>query len=380
MGYLHLCLDHNFIERSRDMFERYYSGENIFLINKRREDFKIIKNKENFFGIPYGNSECFNEVWDICLKNDISVIVLHGMSRSQKNLIEFLFTKRKFKVYWIFWGYEMYQTLAFKYNYKLTDEKFSIFKPHTYLYPNNITYKLRKLINKAYIPDAFEYLLPYIDYFCFWNYYDYELLCRYFKNKIKYKYFNYGGICDKNDVSRLLFPMEDRTASVIMINHQASQTGNHKMVMDYLSKLDAENRFFKMVPLSYGSSSLRKYVLKLGNALFKDRFIPVKDYLPVEEYYKMLSKVDVAIFGQTRQEAAGNIIHLLRNGVKIFLRNDNSLLQYYRSKGFLVFSFEDDLKSISDLKSLTMTEKERNRKCYLDNISYCDDFMPNFFE
>ena len=105
------------------------------------------------------------------------------MSRSQKNLIEFLFTKRKFKVYWIFWGYEMYQTLAFKYNYKLTDEKFSIFKPHTYLYPNKITYKLRKLINKAYIPDAFEYLLPYIDYFCFWNYYDYELLCRYFKNR-----------------------------------------------------------------------------------------------------------------------------------------------------------------------------------------------------
>ena len=146
-------------------------------------EFKIIKNKENFFGIPYGNSECFNEVWDICLKNDISVIVLHGMSRSQKNLIEFLFTKRKFKVYWIFWGYEMYQTLAFKYNYKLTDEKFSIFKPHTYLYPNKITYKLRKLINKAYIPDAFEYLLPYIDYFCFWNYYDYELLCRYFKNR-----------------------------------------------------------------------------------------------------------------------------------------------------------------------------------------------------
>ena len=77
----------------------------------------------------------------------------------------------------------MYQTLAFKYNYKLTDEKFSIFKPHTYLYPNKITYKLRKLINKAYIPDAFEYLLPYIDYFCFWNYYDYELLCRYFKNR-----------------------------------------------------------------------------------------------------------------------------------------------------------------------------------------------------
>ena len=42
--------------------------------------------------------------------------------------------------------------------------------------------------------------------------------------------------------------------------------------------------------------------------------------------------------------------------------------------------FEDDLKSISDLRSLTMTEKEHNRKCYLDNISYCDDFMPNFFE
>lgn len=97
MKRLHLCLDHNFIEQSRDIFEKYYPNENIFLINKQSKDFKIIKDKKNFLGIPYGNKEYFEEVWGICVNNDINDIVIHGMSQAHHSIIKYLSEKKDLK-------------------------------------------------------------------------------------------------------------------------------------------------------------------------------------------------------------------------------------------------------------------------------------------
>ena len=382
MKYLHLCLDHNFIEKSYDMFDKYYPGKNIYLINKNPDDFKIIKDKSRFIGIPYQRKENFDRVWEICQSEEIYTLVLHGISLSQRKIVEYLLSKRDFKIYWIFWGFELYQTLAFKHGYKLIDERFSLFKPHTYLFPSKITYIMRKLLNKAYIPESLEFLLPHIDYFCFWNKFDYELLCKYYKTSIKFKYFNYGGIYNKETQLNFLYPLKNKEGNdpVIMINHQASQTGNHMTIMKRIHEIDSLNRFTKLLPISYGSIRLRAQIKDVGSKLFNEKFYPVENYMNVDEYYKLLSNVDVAVFGQHRQEAAGNIIQLLRNGVKIFLRNDNNLLNYYKSKGYLVFSYEDDLNSYEDLQPLTLEEKEHNRNCYIQSIPYCDDFMPNFFE
>lgn len=87
MKYLHLCLDHNFIEKSYDMFDKYYPGKNIYLINKNPDDFKIIKDKVRFIGIPYHKKEYFDKVWNICEKENVNTIVLHGMSSYQKRLL-----------------------------------------------------------------------------------------------------------------------------------------------------------------------------------------------------------------------------------------------------------------------------------------------------
>ncbi|MDE5674360.1 MAG: hypothetical protein K2I44_03300, partial [Muribaculaceae bacterium] len=118
---------------------------------------------------------------------------------------------------------------------------------------------------------------------------------------------------------------------------------------------------------------------KLGNKLFGHKFKPILNYMQRDEYFNMLKSVDIAIIRNIKKKASGNIIQLLKNGVKVFLRNDNNLLEYYRQKGYIVFSFEDDLIDLNSLKSLTLDEKEHNRKCYLSNLVYYDDFMPNFF-
>ena len=103
------------------------------------------------------------------------------------------------------------------------------------------------------------------------------------------------------------------------------------------------------------------------------------EYLKTDEYFKMLKNVDVAVFGQRRQEASGNIIQLLRNGVKVFLRNDNSLLEYYRKQGYIIFSVENDLTRETLFTPLSLDEQVHNRQTYLDNRFYYSDFMPEFF-
>ena len=86
--------------------------------------------------------------------------------------------------------------------------------------------------------------------------------------------------------------------------------------------------------------------------------------------------------GHRRQEAGGNISFLLRNGKKVFLREDNTLLQYYRDLGCFVYSFEKDLNSKDDLRPLTKEQQEINRNVMLKRISpeKIDDMMLNLFK
>ncbi|MDE5645748.1 MAG: hypothetical protein K2I45_08925, partial [Muribaculaceae bacterium] len=120
--------------------------------------------------------------------------------------------------------------------------------------------------------------------------------------------------------------------------------------------------------------------LRIGKLMFGEKFRPILGYMPQSEYFDMLDKVDVAVFGQRRQEASGNIIQLLRNGVKVFLRNDNNLLYYYRDKGYLIFSFEDDLKDMKSLEALSIEDQQHNRDCFMRNRLYYDKFMPFLFD
>lgn len=131
--------------------------------------------------------------------------------------------------------------------------------------------------------------------------------------------------------------------------------------------------------ISYGSPRVRNHVLKIGKKLFASQFQPIFEYMPRDEYFALITSVEVAVFGARRQEASGNISTLLRNGVKVFLRENNNLLQYYKEKGYILFSFENDLHSMKDLKPLTVEEQKHNKECSIKNRILYDQFMPSFF-
>lgn len=378
MGILHLCFDGNFINNSIEVFERYYPGQNLFVVDKEKKDLRMLRDDEHLLGIPL-TEENFPKIHQLCVDKQIDKILIHGIKRDFIDCLKYLKQRGDYKIYWIFWGYELYFTLGLLGKYKLTDGTINPFSKKTYYSNNRLSYMVKRIYyGKKIISSALKDALDIVDYFCFWSYKDYELLQAHFHTNMKYKFFAYMAYERTKDIVDI-DELPAKGCKTIMINHQASNTGNHATLMKRIARLDTNNEYKKVVPLSYGSPLVRKSVLDQGKKLFGTQFQPILEYLPRDEYFKQLA-VEVAFFGSNRQEASGNISILLRNGVKVFLREKNNLLQYYREKGYIIFSFEHDLNAIEDLKPLTPEEQKHNRECSIKNRIYYDRFMPSFFE
>ena len=102
--------------------------------------------------------------------------------------------------------------------------------------------------------------------------------------------------------------------------------------------------------------------------------------MPLNEYNNFLDSIPVAIFGTMRQEAAGNIMRLLKSGTKVYFREKNPLFQYYKEKGFIVFSFERELNDITDLQCLSEEGQLHNMQVAENMRVFYEDFMPSFFD
>lgn len=380
-GILHLGFNGNLQEDSFKVFERYYPGKNIMLAKPPRKGdaLKIHLSGNIFRWIDYGDSKYYEEILELCKVKGVGKILLHSASRSNVNLAEFLKSRIECKVYWLFWGFELYTALGEDIGVSFVDEHFNVFKPRTYLMPNRIKHYLRRFRYGINYVDVIKKASEVVDYFCFWNKYDYYLYTKYFGDRVKYKYFGYTSRYKENETDAEETYDFPQKIKAVIINHQASVTGNHITLMRRIRMLDPDKTFRIYMPLSYGSKYLRRCCLKKGRKWFKNSFYPILRYMPKEEYFSIINKPQVALFGQKRQEASGNISRLLIEGTKIFLREDNPLLGYYRDKGYYVFSFENDLRTIEDLSPLTYDEQVHNRKVWYRTRTYYDDFMPDFF-
>lgn len=367
-------MDHNFVSDSRKVFEKYYPGQNTFVVCAKSDNLRMIRDKENFMVMDLYDRDNYGKLLSICREHTVDRIVLHGMRDYMATLLPYLRKHIQLKIYWLLWGYELYETLGYEKNYPLFDQRFSPFSKLSYLLPNRISAVVRKLTGN-YRAGKFARIFEEVDYLCFWNKRDYDLLKKHFDVRAEYRFFTYKANEHGQDPADM-FKLREREAVNVMINHQASVFGNHESMMKLISRIDRDNRLNKIVPLSYGHPLIRKNVLKAGRRIFGDKFKPVLEYMSGKDYFALLDSVDVAVFGQRRQEASGNIIQLLKNGVKVFLRNDNNLLAYYREKGYIIFSVEDDLISFGSLTPLTLDQQRHNRECYLKNRYYYDDYMP----
>lgn len=148
---------------------------------------------------------------------------------------------------------------------------------------------------------------------------------------------------------------------VIQVGNSATATNQHMQALDMLSKF--KDRDFELfLPLNYGAAGYEHYadeVVDHAVGLFgPNRVIALRERIGGADYLELLSKVDVGVFNNNRQQAMGNISQLILMGAKVYLRKDVSMWKHFESLGCVLndfdsitqLSFEDFIKEDPEVK------------------------------
>jgi hypothetical protein len=189
---------------------------------------------------------------------------------------------------------------------------------------------------------------------------DYEMLLKYYpKLKIKpwkeFFYYPIDSVLSKDLLEKWI------EGNNIQIGNSASITNNHEYAMRYLSQLNLENKKI-YVPLSYsGTKEYKETVKNKGLEYFGNNFIALDNFLPLEEYNKLMLSFNVAVYGNFRQEAVGNILISLYLGAKVFLPENNPVYLWAKKLNLIIFALESiSQKDIDEVLDITSRNHNRN--------------------
>ena len=235
-------------------------------------------------------------------------VILHGISDPRLVLILFFMPWVLSKCHWVIWGGDLY-------SYKLSG--------------NDYRRKLNEIFRRGVIK-RFGYFITYIRG-------DYDLACKWYSAKgVLYECFMYPSNLYQEE------PMQDtlHDGINILLGNSADPSNNHMDVLDKLRPFAAENIYI-YCPLSYGDSEYAKKVTVCAKSIFGHKFIPLLDFMVFDDYMKILSKIDIAVFNHKRQQGMGNTISLLGMGKKVFMRDDVTPYAMFTELGVKAYPISD---------------------------------------
>jgi len=128
----------------------------------------------------------------------------------------------------------------------------------------------------------------------------------------------------------------------LLLGNSASATNNHLELFNLLTKLDLGNRKL-IAPLNYGDDYYADEISRIGFKYFGDRFMPIRSFMPIDEYHESISTCGTVLMNHVRQQAGTTIATALYKGAKVYLRNENPLTTFYRNMGVRLYSIQGDL-------------------------------------
>lgn len=157
----------------------------------------------------------------------------------------------------------------------------------------------------------------------------------------------------------------DKTAQntiCIQIGNSATETNNHFEIIDFLKKFQSENiKIF--APLAYGESVYADKVINYGKEVFNDKFIGITEFMDFKKFVLFMSRMDIIIFNNERQQAMGNLWLAMYLKKKIFIREESTLWGYFENDYNIIINKTKTLKDIafSDLTYRNETQLESNK-------------------
>jgi hypothetical protein len=362
---LHLIHNDKFFLPAFTAFENNYPNQNLYLCLTSINDKTVYTRDKNVLYVSLLTIQGVRKVKKFLKNHHIYNILVHNADNQKINFALDFKNKYNCRIYWIFFGADLYARLIEDNKYQAFDQ-ITISKEHKIPIRKNV---INLFQNLSYIylfgklpNNKFDHFCKNVDFFCFWNENDYNLLTSNYKTNAKYKNFLYFDL-----LPNVQTISKSTLKNKILINHSASAYGNHKTVLDRLFQLGCNDEI--ICPLSYGNENIKKEIEAHAQTLFGNKVRVLKDFMPKDAYFEILSQVKVAFFGHRRQEAGANIFAMLLFGAKVFLRNDNNMLAWLKKRGFICFSFENDFNSIEDLNPLDHKAIVLNQELYVKYFS-----------
>lgn len=338
--------------------------ENDYLIvrNRKPQSYKYIKNSDR---IIFVLKDTF---LDFLVDQKYDAVFLHSLTCLPASIIPKI--DKSIKVFWFSWGKDIYQMPQNKpiiqldlikketqkeldkLNNPIVTQKRKSLKDYLrlikYIFCDSPTNKVVKQYNNA---------IKRVDYFSGVLEFEYNLMksVKDFRAKrVSFKYISIRTL--ENPGSAQLHNGDN-----ILIGNSAASTNNHLDIIPYLKKLNLGERKI-IIPLNYDNSEL--YIKDIANAYineFGEKVIVLKDFMPSQEYSKLISSCSIAIFFMERQQAMGNINKTLKNGCKVFLSETNPTYSFYKDLGIKLFSVQKDLSQKEIDSPLSNEDIENNR-------------------
>lgn len=295
----------------------------------------FVMGNTNKYPVPQNNNvvvvkrnfihKIFALLWLSILMHRSNKIILHGLFRGRIILLLYIQRRLLKKCYWVIWGKDLYV-----YN---TNKR-------------NIAWSIKELIRRPVIKNI-GHLVTYVRG-------DAALAQKWYGAIGKYEECI---IYPSNLYSDYDIMNAEKKHINIQVGNSADPSNEHIEIFNMLYEFRDKN--IKIyVPLSYGDKSNSKTVIKSGQEMFRDKFVPLTDFMPFESYLEFLSNIDIAIFNHKRQQGMGNAITLLGLGKKIYMQDGISSWDVFKELDIKVF----DINKLSvDRLDPDTAESNRNK-------------------
>lgn len=349
---LHLFDDEKVVNRTIESFEKVFPGRNVYCCFVDGQPQKVSRH-EHLYWVGNASLEVKADL------SDVAVVVIHLLSYKKCLFVE-KHVKPGVPVYWLMWGADYYNML-------LGYRGFRMFYQSRFLgFRYDVKKLLYKLGYKNHSQKVYEQFIQHRVTHCVTNKFDFALCKQYggilFDRKINVRTFFYYPI-DKILGKELM--QKEVCGNVILIGNSSSVTNNHCYAFEYLKKMNLDGRVI-VTPLNYGANTrYKEYVIKKGKEYFRDKYRPLLEFLPLDEYNRLLLKAEICIFPHWRQEGNGNIIIALYLGAKVFMSNRSSLFSYYKDMGLVLYELEK-IDSEQLRTPLDSSVRKRNREILIE--------------
>jgi dTDP-N-acetylfucosamine:lipid II N-acetylfucosaminyltransferase len=342
---LHFASDDKFTDYAISQFSNKEVTSEFIVVSYSGNDTQHIKQSEKIKIIKWQSDE-----YKYLLKqlSEYKAIILHGLFDPwMEEIIDC--APDNVKIAWVFWGGEIYGRSDLKNRYITIENRI------LYIFRNFwIKVKGKKEKNKFDIPKK---SLNRIDYCLTDVSEDFEFIKSYLKNsRMKELWYNYYSIEETAGPLMNSYVNNEN----ILIGNSCTIENNHLSAFRKIKKFSLENKKV-IVPLSYGSPWLRRYLLKVGKTVLGDSFYPLTVFLEGDAYNKLMLSCSVVIMNHYRPQAMGNILTALWLGAKVYMSKKSKLYKYYKRLGLILFLIEDDFILQNPEALMPLPEKARSQ-------------------